>query len=153
MHPGQFTQIGSPNQRVVDASIRELEYHCEMMDRMGLGPGGVMVIHMGVRTTTRTLEHRRSIKTSPKGVYGDKQATLMRFKQNYSERLSDRIKQRLVLENDEVRRIIGAFRSSIVGLRGPLATQMCYNLDDLMPICEELNIPIVVRNLIFVKSA
>lgn len=55
MHPGQFTQIGSPNQKVVDASIRELEYHCEMMDRMGLGADGVMIIHMGVRTHATTM--------------------------------------------------------------------------------------------------
>lgn len=48
LHPGQFTQIGSPSEKVVAASIRELEYHCEMMDRMGLGPDGVMIIHMGV---------------------------------------------------------------------------------------------------------
>lgn len=48
LHPGQFTQIGSPTVKVVEASVRELEYHCEMMDRMGLGPDSVMIIHMGV---------------------------------------------------------------------------------------------------------
>ncbi|TFY82770.1 hypothetical protein EWM64_g1242 [Hericium alpestre] len=55
------------------------------------------------------------------GVYGDKPATLARFKENYTSKLSDDIKARLVLENDE----------------------MCYNADDLLPICKELNIPIV----------
>ena len=73
-HPGQFTQIGSPTQKVVDASVRELEYHCDMMDRMGLGPDAVMIIHMGVRniwesnlggdTEICNLRHRVSTATS-----------------------------------------------------------------------------------------
>ncbi|KAF8315433.1 UV-endonuclease UvdE [Clavulina sp. PMI_390] len=103
LHPGQFTQIASPTKKVVDSSVRELEYHCEMMERMGLAPDGVMIIHMG-------------------GVYNDKEATLARFRTNYTTLLSEGIKRRLVLENDEI----------------------CYNLDDLMPICDELDIPIVV---------
>ncbi|KAG8925397.1 hypothetical protein FRC01_010253 [Tulasnella sp. 417] len=103
MHPGQFTQLGSPKEEVVTASVRELEYQCEIMDRMGLDQDSVMIIHMG-------------------GVYGDKVSSLARFKENYTTKLSDSIKARLVLENDE----------------------LCYNLDDIMPVCDELNIPIVV---------
>lgn len=36
------------------------------------------------------------------GVYGDKTATLERFKKNYKTKLSDEARERLVLENDEV---------------------------------------------------
>ena len=36
------------------------------------------------------------------GIYGDKETTLARFKENYVTKLSDGIKARLVLENDEV---------------------------------------------------
>ena len=36
------------------------------------------------------------------GVYGDKPTTLARFKENYINKLPDKIKKRLVLENDEV---------------------------------------------------
>lgn len=50
MHPGQFTQLASPTEAVVTASIRELAYQCEIMDRMGLDQDGVMIIHMGVRS-------------------------------------------------------------------------------------------------------
>ena len=39
----QFTQLGSPKDGVVDASVRELNYQCEIMDRMGIGADGVMV--------------------------------------------------------------------------------------------------------------
>ncbi|GAA6008679.1 hypothetical protein JCM10207_001684 [Rhodosporidiobolus poonsookiae] len=100
-HPGQFTQLGSPRRVVVENAYRDLEYHNEMMDRMGLGKDSVMIIHGG-------------------GVYGDKDAAIKRFKENYKE-LSQGVKNRLVLENDEI----------------------CYNVDDLLPICEELNIPLV----------
>lgn len=39
----QFTQLGSPKPGVVTASVRELDYQCEMMDRMGLDQDGVMM--------------------------------------------------------------------------------------------------------------
>ena len=45
-HPGQFTQLGSPKPAVVEASLRELEYNCEMLDLMGIGVDGVMVVHV-----------------------------------------------------------------------------------------------------------
>jgi UV DNA damage endonuclease len=45
-HPGQFTQLGSNKPAVIKASVRELEYHCEMLDLMGIGPDGVMIIHV-----------------------------------------------------------------------------------------------------------
>ena len=47
-HPGQFTQLGSPRPAVVEASRRELAYHCEMLDLMGLGPDSVMIIHVSL---------------------------------------------------------------------------------------------------------
>jgi UV DNA damage endonuclease len=36
------------------------------------------------------------------GVYGDKPSSLARFKENYTTRVKDNVKKRLVLENDEV---------------------------------------------------
>ena len=44
MHPGQFTQLGSPRPEVIEASIRDLDVHCEMLDLMGLGPDSVMIM-------------------------------------------------------------------------------------------------------------
>ena len=74
-------------------------------------------------------------------MFGDKQATIERFKEVYQTRLTDEMRARLVLENDEVR---------TCHAEGPIHSvdeciQMCYNADDLLPVCEELNIPIVVR--------
>jgi UV DNA damage repair endonuclease len=77
-------------------------------------------------------------------VYGDKEVTLARFKENYRTLLSDDIKARLVIENDEV-----SLRS--LRRRNPCSlcsVEMCYNVDDLLPISEELDLPIVVSPLI-----
>ncbi|KAG0694069.1 UV-endonuclease UvdE-domain-containing protein, partial [Suillus ampliporus] len=82
VHPGQFTQLGSPKDSVVKASIRELEYHAQMLNLMGVGPDGVMIIHGG-------------------GVYGDKQAALARIRKTVGELPKD-VRDRLVLENDEL---------------------------------------------------
>ncbi|KAG6873439.1 hypothetical protein C0995_015528 [Termitomyces sp. Mi166 len=105
-HPGQFTQLGSPKPEVVKSSIRELEYHCEMLDRMGIGVDGVIIIHGG-------------------GVYNDKAATLERIKKTVTEVLPQNVRSRIVLENDE--------RND----------ELCYSAEDLLPICEELDIPLV----------
>ncbi|WAO92521.1 UV-damage endonuclease [Fusarium falciforme] len=117
-HPGQFTQIGSPRKEVVAAAIRDLEYHDEMLSLLKLPDqmdrDAVMILHMG-------------------GTYGDKEATLNRFRENYVK-LSDSVKRRLVLENDDV----------------------AWSVHDLLPICEELNIPLVLdyhhHNIIFDSS-
>lgn len=114
-HPGQFTQLGSPRPEVITAAIRDLEYHCELLDLLKLPPqqnrDAVMILHMG-------------------GVFGDKDATIARFKENYVK-LPQGIKNRLVLENDDV----------------------CYTVHDLLPVCEELNIPMVLdyhhHNILF----
>ncbi|KAH7033617.1 UV-endonuclease UvdE-domain-containing protein [Microdochium trichocladiopsis] len=105
-HPGQFTQLGSPRNEVVRNAIRDLEYHDEMLTLLRLpeqqNKDAVMILHMG-------------------GVFGDKAATLDRFRENYAK-LSPSIKARLVLENDDV----------------------SWHVHDLLPICEELNIPMVL---------
>jgi UV DNA damage endonuclease len=83
-HPGQFTQLGSPKEGVIEASIRELVYHNEMLEGMGIGVDGVCIVHGG-------------------GVYGDKQSTLERIKVTIEEKLPKAVRERLVLENDEAR--------------------------------------------------
>jgi UV DNA damage endonuclease len=85
-HPGQFTQLGSPRSEVISNSIRDLEYHDELLSLLKLPPqenrDAVMILHMG-------------------GTFGDKATTLDRFRANY-QGLSLSIKMRLVLENDDV---------------------------------------------------
>ena len=62
-------------------TLKDLEYHADVLDLMGLGKDSVMVIHGG-------------------GVYGDKEKTMERWCENY-RKLPQKIKDRLVLENCE----------------------------------------------------
>lgn len=118
VHPGQFTQLGSPRVEVAENSFRDLEYHSEMLQLLKLPPqqdrDAVMILHMG-------------------GTFGDKEATLDRFRKNYLKLPQD-VKNRLVLENDDV----------------------SWSVHDLLPICEELNIPLVLdfhhHNIVFDSS-
>lgn len=114
-HPGQFTQLGSPRKQVIDNAIRDLEYHDEMLSLLKLPPqqnrDAVMILHLG-------------------GAYGDKPAAIARFKENYAK-LPQSVKNRLVLENDDV----------------------VWSVHELLPLCQELNIPFVLdyhhHNIIF----
>ena len=84
-------------------------------------------------------------------MYGDKVATLARFKENYQTLLTDEMKARVVLENDEVPFCHHtSMRASETEPR-----QMCYSPDDLLPVCDELDIPMVLdyhHNWINVRS-
>ncbi|KAI5301894.1 hypothetical protein KEM56_001243, partial [Ascosphaera pollenicola] len=105
-HPGQYTQLGSPREQVAINAIRDLEYHAELLRLLKLpeqqNRDAVIILHMG-------------------GVFGNKKETLDRFRTHYAT-LSQDIKNRLVLENDDV----------------------SWTVHDLLPICEELNIPMVL---------
>jgi UV DNA damage endonuclease len=114
----KFTQLGSPRAEVIRNAIRDLEYHTELLSLLNLPPqqdrDAVMILHLG-------------------GTFGDKAATLERFRENY-KKLPQSIKNRLVLENDDV----------------------SWSVHDLLPVCEDLNIPLVLdfhhHNIIFDSS-
>jgi len=80
-HPGQFTVLGSPEERFVAASVAELDYHARLLEAFGLDGSHKIVVHAG-------------------GVYGDASAAAERFARAFA-RLSPAARARLVLENDE----------------------------------------------------
>ena len=80
-HPGQFNVLASVSEKAYLQTLKDLEYHADVLDLMGLSKDSVMVIHGG-------------------GVYGDKEKTMKRWIENY-HKLPDKIKNRLVLENCE----------------------------------------------------
>lgn len=61
VHPGQYTQLGSPKPGVVEAAVRDLEYHCQMLDLMNMGPDSVMIIHVSSLLTVFLLFHCSSV--------------------------------------------------------------------------------------------
>ena len=80
-HPGQYNVIGTKNERTLKKTIKDLQYHADVLDAMGLDNNSVMVVHGG-------------------GVYGNKEETIERWCKNYKN-LPESIKNRLVLENCE----------------------------------------------------
>lgn len=97
-HPDQFVVLNSPRPDVADRSIEELEYQSEVAEWVG---ADVVNIHGG-------------------GGYGNKQSALARFARNL-ERLSDRARSRLTVENDDT----------------------TYTPADLLPMCRDEGIPLV----------
>jgi UV DNA damage endonuclease len=81
MHPDQFVLLNAKDEKIVRSSIRELEYHCRLLDLMKLPVTAKVQIHVG-------------------GVYGDKPASIDRFVECYC-RLHAAVTRRLVIENDD----------------------------------------------------
>ncbi|MFM2394073.1 MAG: damage repair endonuclease UvsE [Bacteroidota bacterium] len=104
-HPGPFNVLVSPNPKVVQNTIVDLELHGKVFDMMGLSqtPYNNINIHCN-------------------GVYGDKISAMDRFCDNF-EKLSDSVKKRLTIENDD--------KASM------------YSVSDLMYIHKKIGIPIV----------
>jgi len=100
MHPGQYTVLNSNNQKVFKNSIKDLQYHVEVLDLMELNKTAKVGIHIG-------------------GVYGDKKASVERFKKRYFD-LEERVKNRLIIENDD----------------------KSYDLEDCLDINKSIGIPI-----------
>src|SRR5215207_8524449 len=86
MHPGQYTVLSSPDQRIVEAALADLIYHARLLETLGLDTRHKIVVHVG-------------------GAYSDKVAALGRWCAAVSQ-LPHSIRARLVLENDE--RLFGA---------------------------------------------
>lgn len=80
-HPSQYVVLNSEQPRVRDAAVRDLELQTALFDAMGLGPEAVVVLHVG-------------------SAGGGEQAGVDRFLAGV-ERLSERARSRLVVENDD----------------------------------------------------
>lgn len=81
MHPGQYTVLNSPDEKVVERAVEDLRYHAGFLDALGLGKEHKIILHIG-------------------GIYGDKTAAVKRFIHQY-HLLNDNLKNRLVIENDD----------------------------------------------------
>ena len=97
MHVGQWTLLSSLKQDVTDKSIKDLNMHSEILNKMGCDYNSVIVIHGGRKD--------------------GKNEILKNFK-----KLNKDTQKRIAIENCE----------------------MCYKIEDLLEICEELNTPLIL---------
>lgn len=81
MHPGQYTVLNSPDEKVYTNSVLDLEYHCSVLDLLETGPENKIVLHIG-------------------GAYGDKKSAIQTFGKAFKT-LDRSIRNRLVIENDD----------------------------------------------------
>ncbi len=105
MHPGQYTVLNAADENVVDQAIRDLNYHACFLDSLGVGTEHKIILHIG-------------------GIYNNKKQAIKRFLKNY-DRLEERVKKRLVIENDD----------------------KSYHIKDVLEIGKALDIPVVFDNL------
>ncbi len=102
-HPDHFTILNPVKQEVLKASINDLDYHVKLYEAMGLEDYKYkLVLHVG-------------------GLYGDKYSSIERFKENFVK-LPDRIKKRIIIENDD----------------------KSYTAVDVLEICKDLGTPMVL---------
>lgn len=101
-HPDHYTLLNSPQPDVLAASIKDLEYHVNMLEAMKLEAKPQLVLHIG-------------------GFYKNKDASLARFILEFNN-LPDRIRLRLMLENDD----------------------KVYSAADVLAICQQTGCPMVL---------
>lgn len=101
-HPGQYTVINTKDEDKFKNAVRDLKYHNKVLSAMGLDENTVMVTHVG-------------------GVYGDKEASLERFIDNF-RKLPEEVKNRIVIENDDT----------------------SYSISEVLALCQELDRPMVL---------
>lgn len=105
MHPGQYTVMNSTDEDVVKRAIADLDYHAQILHLLKTDHTSKIILHVG-------------------GAYGDKAAAIERFCRNW-ERLSDDVRGRVVLENDE----------------------RFYNVSEVLQLALRLGIPVVFDTL------
>jgi UV DNA damage endonuclease len=82
-HPGPFNQLASNTPHVVTNTIKELDQHSEIMNLIGLPES-----------------HMSKINIHIGAAYGDKQASMIRWCNNFHN-LQPHTQRRLVVENDD----------------------------------------------------
>jgi len=101
-HPDHFVILNSISDKVYEDSVKTLEYHNNMYEAMNLDDKYKMVLHIG-------------------GIYSNKSEAIKRFYEGF-DKLPDRIKKRIVLENDD----------------------KCFSANDVLRICKNLKVPMVL---------
>lgn len=101
-HPDHFVLLNSISKKVYEDSVKDLMYHLGMFEAMGLDENYKFVLHVG-------------------GMYKNKEDSILRFYDGF-ENLDDRLKKRIILENDD----------------------KSFNATDVLNMCKKIKIPMVL---------
>lgn len=105
MHPGQYTVLNSPNEMTAQSAVLDLRYHTAFLDSLQVDATHKIILHIG-------------------GAYDNRESAVQRFVRRYHT-LDDRIKARLIIENDD----------------------RIYNIREVLDIGLKSDIPVVYDNL------
>jgi len=122
MHPDHFNQLGSKNTDVVKNTFSDLFWHAKLLDLLEEGAQSYIIYskQKDVNYNKENVLKDGILCIHGGGTYGDKNSAIERWKDSFNK-LPENVKRRVCLENCE---------------KG-------YNVEDLLPICEELNIPLI----------
>lgn len=117
-HPSQFIVLNSENEELTKKSMWDLDAQAEMLDRMECAPEAVVVLHVG-------------------GAYGDRESGWRRWAKTW-KRLSEPVRRRLVLENDDLRfsaaDVLKVHEATGVKCVWDYQHHWCFNPEGLEPI-------------------
>jgi UV DNA damage endonuclease len=116
MHPGHYNQLASESEEVIKNTITDLTWHTRLLDLLQLGAESY-ILHVG---KGENILHHGILCIHGGGTYKNKEKSLKRWKKNFLN-LHENIQRRICLENCE----------------------KSYSVDDLLPLCEELGIPLI----------
>lgn len=122
MHPDHFNQLGSEKSEVVMNTFTDLAWHATLLLLLEKG-ADAYITYSKQRDPNYNEENvlkHGVLCIHGGGTYGDKKSAIERWKSNF-RKLPEFIQKRICLENCE---------------KG-------YKAEDLLPVCEELNIPLI----------
>lgn len=121
MHPCHYNQLATPKKSVLENTITDLAWHSRLLDLLQVGAEAyIQHLKNTNRPVTENVLKHGVLCIHGGGTYGDKPAAIKRWCHNFKN-LPKNIQNRICVENDE---------------RG-------YNVEDLLPICKQLNIPLI----------
>jgi UV DNA damage endonuclease len=121
MHPGHYNQLGSKSADVISNTVADLSWQALLLELLFQGAEAYNTyLKQNNRPVQENILHHGILCIHGGGTYGNKAETIERWKANFGK-LPEYIQNKIALENDE---------------RG-------YSVEDLLPICDELGIPLI----------
>jgi len=118
MHPDHYNQLGTKTESVLQNTFTDLCWHARLLDILEIGAEAY--IKYSKKETDNIIKKGGTLCVHGGGTFKDKKESIKRWKKNFL-RLPEYIRKRICLENCE----------------------KSYCVEDLLPVCEELGIPLI----------